>query len=340
MPILLASVPLLLLSLLSLRLKVFEPRYVLAAAPGFMLLIALYFARQRYRPPMLMRGLGVVAVVFWLGLSAVSLYDYYAVPEYAKSSDWPALLTYLKAYTSPSDIIVQAAADEAFNYTFDEFGMATDRKQLPANPAQSTEEITALLDADSRTHPSIWRVAQTFPDWPNYGVVENWLDAHMQLVRDVTISRLRARQYMPWDVAASEIAPDSLATFGDVAELDGTAILDDGDMSGQLTVLLYWRPLRQTATPLKVSVQLIGPTNPATGTPLWTQDDHEPQMGRVQTTTWTPDSLYRDVYTLPLVDVTPSTYSLIVRLYDPATGERLRVNGADGYTIGEITVGQ
>ncbi len=38
--------------------------------------------------------------------------------------------------------------------------------------------------------------------------------------------------------------------------------------------------------PLKVFAHLEGTVNPRPGSPLWTQDDHFPQDGRVSTTNW------------------------------------------------------
>jgi hypothetical protein len=60
-----------------------------------------------------------------------------------------------------------------------------------------------------------------------------------------------------------------------------------------------------------------------TDQPPLTQDDHFPQAGRVSTSTWQPDTLFRDVYTLPLASVPEGIYRLYTGFYDPDTSERL-----------------
>lgn len=335
LPALLIVIPAALLALVSLKLNVFTPRYVLSTVAGMLLLVA-FAVVWLWRRGALARLLGMIVAVGWFGLAGLSLSHYYS--DYTKVPPWPQLVAYLEEEAQPADLIVQAAADEAFNYYLDELDEPFDRKQLPANPGQSADEITALLDADLLTHARFWRVAQTFPDWPSYGIVEDWLDAHMQRVTDTTVAGLRAQQYRRWQVSPDELSAEPLATFADVARLRGVEIIRDNADRRALVVLLYWEALRQTDTPLTGSVQLIGPTNPATGTPLWSQDDHAPQMGRAETTAWTEGDIYRDVYTLPLQDVPAGPYELVTRLYDPATGARLTVDGSDGFSLGSVDV--
>jgi hypothetical protein len=111
------------------------------------------------------------------------------------------------------------------------------------------------------------------------------------------------------------------------------------DPTGQITLWLYWQPLAQTALPLKVFVHLTGEVNPATGSPLWAQADAPPQQGRVQTSTWQPGELYRDVIILPVGGLPPGTYTLSTGLYDPATGVRLPLaGGGDALPLAQITL--
>jgi hypothetical protein len=141
---------------------------------------------------------------------------------------------------------------------------------------------------------------------------------------------------MPWEVSEDEVRDEPLAVFGDAVELVDVRVFQP-EPTGQLTVWLYWRPIEQTETSLTGFVHLVGDINPATGTPLWSQDDHLPQQGRVLTTTWEAGELYRDVYVLPLEGVEPGQYELYAGLYDPETGQRLRMEGgADAVLIGEF----
>jgi 4-amino-4-deoxy-L-arabinose transferase-like glycosyltransferase len=332
---LIVLIPAAALAVVSLRLSVFTPRYIMSIIPGLLVLIAglSVWLWQRNKVG---RGAALLVSGAWLALSVVSLSTYYF--NYTKVPPWPALVNYLEAHAQPDDIVVQAAADEAFNYYLDELAEPFDRKQLPANPRQSPEEITALLDADRETHERMWRVAQTFTDWPSYGIVEGWLDDHMQLVIDTTVSGLRAQQFRRWDVDAARLPATPLATFEDIAVLRSAEVILSASDERELIMVLVWEALADSAAPLTGSVQLIGAVNPASGSPLWSQDDHPPQMGRIATTSWADGALYRDVYTLDIRNVPSGTYDLVVRLYDPQTGERLAVDDSDGASLGSVTI--
>jgi hypothetical protein len=254
------------------------------------------------------------------------------VHDYTKSKDWPNVANYLEANVSPDDLIIQLSVDPAFGFYYD--GAARDIG-LPANPEQSIADIIQELITDSSHYQSLWLVGQTFPDWPNYGVVEKWLQDNMQRVRSTSISDLQVQQYMPWQVDKSLSRP--LATFDDGAELTDAQVWLPPEPSDEITVWLYWRPLSQTQNPYKVFVHLEGATNPTTGTPLWSQDDRYPQNGRISTVDWTPGDVYRDIYVLSTKNIPGGEYNLRVGFYNPNTGERLLLpSGEDSYLLQTI----
>lgn len=336
--VLLTLVPLLLLAIVSLRLNVFTPRYVLSVTAGLVLLVSVLVIALWESLRVYGRAIAIVLLGSWLGVTGYSLNNYFFSHDYAKSPDWPALVAYLSAEVEPDDIIIQAAADEAFNYYLDQSALVSDRQQLPANPTQPADEIRRLLAEDLETHPRLWLVAQTFPDWPSAGIVERWLDESAQRIRATTVQGLRVEEYRPWQVDDAEPGQRTIASFGDVAALAGANVEQNMGDRNAAVVILYWRPLRQSGAPLKVSVQLIGPVNPATGTPLWSQDDHLPQAGRTDTTSWTPGDVLRDVHLLPLDGVPPGQYEVVVRLYDAVSGERLPVGAGDGATVAALSL--
>ena len=325
--------PVLLLSLVSFKMNVFTPRYVLSVVPIYALLAASFMLNtgKFFQQPALRKGLPIVLAVGWLYVGGISLINYYFVPEFAKAPDWRGLISYLHTHGSPDDFVVQAAADEAFTLYFDDF---SDSMRLPANPRQATNEITGALEQGLSNYRSVWLVARTPDDWPNKGVPLEWLASHAQEVRSAHIGGLPARQFMSWQV--SEIEAESLAAFDDTVELVGIQI--SKEPANELLVWLYWRPLSTTERPLKAFVHLIGPVNPATGTPLWTQDDHYPQHERISTTTWSASETYRDIFTLDLAGVPAGEYKLLAGWYDPETGQRLSVGKTDSYRIGSITI--
>jgi hypothetical protein len=268
-----------------------------------------------------------------LGVSGFSLYNYYFVTEFIKSKDWSALSAYLHIHVEPDDLVIQASADAAFGFYFDK---RADDMALPANPQQSRDDIIQILTRGRQRYKSMWLVGQTFPDWPNAGLVEAWLNGTMQRVRTTQIAGLRIEQYMDWDVNETEYADNLLATFGDIAELADFEVFAPPEPGGELTIWVYWRALRGSDTPLKVFVHLIDATNPASGTPVLTQDDQFPQDGRISTTDWTPESVYRDVYSLPASTVPAGDYRVLIGYYDPETGERLPVNGGDSHILQSV----
>jgi hypothetical protein len=92
----------------------------------------------------------------------------------------------------------------------------------------------------------------------------------------------------------------------------------------QLTVRVYWLPLRQTPQPYSVFIHLLAPTSLA-------QRDTYPGQGNWATTVWDVKRPFVDVYRLrfspaelPLADP-----QLVLGLYDRNTMERLPVSGAD-----------
>lgn len=92
---------------------------------------------------------------------------------------------------------------------------------------------------------------------------------------------------------------------------------------------LYWQADGPVGENYIVFTHLVGAVwNPATGNPVWAQDDHEPSRGDCPTSLWLPGRLVRDRYELTLPAETPAgEYLLEVGMYRWDTGERLPVSG-------------
>jgi 4-amino-4-deoxy-L-arabinose transferase-like glycosyltransferase len=335
---LLALLPLLLLTVISTRLNIFTPRYVLSTVPAFILIFAnllIYIAQQL--PRKVTTLIAIILLGGWLFVSGTSLRNYYFDPAYAKARNWPALAHYLQQNTQPNDLVIQSAADSAFGYYYHQVQAAEAPDiALPETPAQPTTDIESKLASYSQQKNTIWQVGQEFPDWPNVGTVRTWLDNHMQIILSGQAGELPYRVYKNWQVASEEISNKTDAAFENAAKLIGYQIIYPPQNDENLTVWLYWKPLTTTASPLKVFVHLLGPVNPATGFPLWSQDDRFPQNGRISTQTWSPDDIYRDIYTLPLKNVPAGSYTLEVGFYNPDTNTRLKVDDSDSYILQSI----
>ena len=318
------AIPLLLLGVVSTRLNVFEPRYVLAAAPAFTLILcALVLGFRSW-----LLWVPVFAAVVLLSFFTLS--NYYFLHDYAKSLNWRALALYLNQHTQSDDWVIQAAADESFTFYCDDYHAASNcDDKLPANPSQSQAEIDQLLTMRTRQHSTLWYVAN-LTDWPNGHAAQDWLKTNMQQVRDSAVDGLHVEEFKPWQVSSAEITPTPLAAFGDSIELVGTYIASEP--TNDLTIWLYWRALKTTPTPQKVFVHL-GVDNQ-----IVAQEDHYPQEGRISTTSWQIGTVYRDVYTLSLAGVPSGDYALSVGFYDQETNRRLPVGNGDSFTIQTLYV--
>ena len=333
--------PPILLALVSLKMNVFTPRYILAVVPIYILLIsALIVNASRLVPnAVVSRAFSILVAGGWLLIISLSLNNLYFSNDYAKSVNWRGLTNYLRENVSNNDVVIQAAADEAFTLYFDSL---TNYERIPASPLQSSSEIISTLEDAAINYDSIWLVARTPGDWPNRAIGLDWLDRNLQQVRQTTIGippvDLPVQQFKSWQVQSSEIETKPLAMFQDIAQLVGVQVSNSIEPTGELVIWAYWQPIGTTEKPLKAFVHVVGPINPATNTPLWAQDDQFPQDNRINTTIWDLTTVYRDVFNIPLTEVPPGQYTLYIGLYEPGTGNRIPTESGDSYEIGPLTV--
>ena len=86
---------------------------------------------------------------------------------------------------------------------------------------------------------------------------------------------------------------------------------------------LYWRALDEMDTSYTVFVHVVGPDGVIRG-----QWDSVPGNGSLPTTGWLKGEVITDEYLIPMDDDAPPwQYTILVGMYDPMTGERLRVAG-------------
>ncbi|HUN10155.1 MAG TPA: glycosyltransferase family 39 protein [Aggregatilineales bacterium] len=332
-----ALLPITLLSIASLRLKIFAPQYVLAALPGFVAVLAVSSLPRRLR----LRA-APLQIIIWLsllgyiGLSVISLFNYFYDPVYRKAANWPLVTDYLQAEVDSDDLVIQQSIDAAFGYYYRAEALDI---ALPSSPSQSVPEVERALAAYVTQHPSIWLVGQPYPDWPNGDAVQSWLDVRWQRVFDQWADGIHIQRYRPWTVADAELGVEtSHGTFTGLVDLRAVQMVMPVVDASDLTVWLYWQPLAPSERDLRVFVHLVGGINPATNTPLWSQDDGPPQDGRISTQSWTVGTHYRDVYQVPLANVPSGTYELRVGFYDPVSGTRITTESGDSLSAGLIEV--
>ncbi len=150
------------------------------------------------------------------------------------------------------------------------------------------------------------------------------------------------------DVTVVSFIPDAAATvdsiqyplnwrFGESVELLGFNLAAAELVPGQqVDVTLFWRTDSALTERYKVLVYVIGEFNPASGNPLWGQQDSEPLNWRLPTTQWPINVVLQDTYTFELFGGTPpGDYGLGVVMYRLAGGERLLITDANGASLGD-----
>ncbi len=238
--------------------------------------------------------------------------------------------------------LIQYAASTAGRYLESQpFGTAiyttvTTVPYLPVSPAhawrtslRAFDPASSVLPTGDPDHPLVYvlsaddrvthnRLAATFPqgEWS-------------LLATDLAMYRVPA--------GADRVRPAQSvrAEFAGRIQLLGCdpppASVHPGDM---LTVRLYWQALVRMQQGYTAFVHLLGPTdNPATGNPLWAQDDHQPGQGAYPTHRWFAGEIVLDEFRFVVpADAPPGEYTLSTGFYDPLTIRRLGRSDAEGDT--------
>ena len=325
--------PLLLLGLVSWRYNLFHPRYVLSAVPAFLLVLVVGsygFAGNLRRFIKLNQSLGAFLLLLpWIGFALVTLNAHFNDPAFRRAPAWDELGSFLSARVKDTDLVIQLSVDPAFGYYYK---APAPEMALPVHSAQPNIEIVATLEGLRGSFDSVYVVAREQAGWANAGDVEAWMRDNMQEVMRTDTSGLPARQYMEWPVDHQH--EEATANFNDTIALLGYELFRDPLPTGELLLWVYWKPLSRTESSLKSFVHVYGDTNPSTGSTLWTQDDQFPQRGRLDSTSWPIDTVFRDVYYLPTEALLDGEYQVSVGWYDPSKGLRLsEQDGSDTYML-------
>jgi hypothetical protein len=101
--------------------------------------------------------------------------------------------------------------------------------------------------------------------------------------------------------------------------------------------MLQWLAEQYVDIDYSVSLHLV---DLQAGDQLVAQGDAPPLNGRWPTSMWRPGVAVEDVHTVALpAGMWPGSYDLLVGLYDPATGERLRLtDGRDAVRLSGVQV--
>ncbi len=173
--------------------------------------------------------------------------------------------------------------------------------------------------------------------------IEDWISGQTYKVGEAWYGQMRLAQYVypPEDEGAYQAGEQRWVTGSPPAptlRLHGYSV-HPAQEADELTVAageaiylsLDWEAEREMARSYYVTVQLVGALNPRTGNPVWAQHDGVPANQEHPTTGWTPGERVLDKHVMWLDPETPpGRYVLQLGVYDPGTGQRLDVLGADG----------
>jgi hypothetical protein len=320
------------LGVASLRISIFNPRYVISTVPLFLiaLLSGIDTITDYLRRWINIHRIIIVIVMLmpWFMISAMTINNYHTNPSFNKSNAWDELADFLHSTVSANDLVIQLSTDSAFGYYY--HGVADDRG-LPASPQQPASEIIEILESASNQYDSLYVVSNAISSWQNADVVETWANENMQLVRLSNASGLGIRQYKNWDVDSTKYE-SVLTTFDNSISLVGFELFSETLPTGEIVLWVYWKPTAQTNMALKSFVHLVGDDG------LMAQDDQFPQDGRLDATKWETEVIYRDVYYLPTDDLDSGDYQILLGWYNPADATRLNtVFGQDSYILTNMT---
>lgn len=332
--VLLVLIPLILLSLVSFKLNVWEPRYVLGIVPALLILVGTFFVVCFSSRRFSLVLLGFVFSFVWLCIVFFSLFYFYS--DYTKSPDWRSLARYLAVQTTPNDYVIQTAADAAFGYYYHvvEETVAAETA-LPAEPDQPIGEIEQALSQIAQDHERVWIVAQGFTDWANYGVVEDWMNHHLIKVIDSHVNGLRVQQFRTMPMQLTHPIEEPVA-FENYVTLEGYEVILPPQPTEEVYVLLEWQALQTIPSDYKTFIHLVDATTTLEGNPIWRQDD------RFAISSSDGNSTIHVVYRLDqMFDLPIGEYKLLTGWYDAINGTRWHISDTETtYHVGTITVSE
>jgi len=309
-------IPIILLSVISTQMSVFRPRYIMNAIPSLMILLGFLL---RYSVKW-QRSFVIVLCVLYFAFVGSSLNMYYTTSVFAKSPDWELLNQTLTHEITERDVVIQTSIDAAFGYYYQ---ADADELALPESPIQSTDDIESRMSVLASDYEQLWVVGRTYSDWQNAGDLESWAENNLQVLRQFDVAGIPVKVYQSYEVAEVYTALETPMIFDELFTLYGYTI--STDLNGDLIVMLYWQKEAESNVALSQFVHLVGNINPATGSPLWSQDDH-PIPNHATT------ALYRDIAILD-VDTLSGEFQLHIGLYGDDGVRLLTQEGNDAVII-------
>lgn len=309
------AVPLLAFFVFSIvRFPIFDERYVLYLAPAFVLILARGIVSLETLTGR--RWVSAAALAYVVLASSHSLFNYYYVPEFAKSPDWQGLVRQLTSDSLPGDVIIQNYPDPALPYYLQN---RVPRILLPRAETDTADAVAADLDRITGKYTRLWLQPVPGGAWDNNALVQTWFNRHARLVKSYPFRGVNLALYIPATGAIANARPVG-AVIGEI-KLEA---FEWDESAAQL--VLYWRAIERIGTDTTVFVHLHD-----TQGKLLAQQDNPPVQGTYATSEWTPGQVVVDSYHLEIAPAAlKQGYTLVVGMYDAQTQQRSSAFDATG----------
>ena len=261
---------------------------------------------------------------------AGSLSNLYTNPAYARD-DYRGIARAILADLRPGDRVWFDGPNqwEVYTYYDPDPARAFPVPYRPASDADADAALTRAALGAGRIYALFYGEREADPE----SRYERWLAGRAFKAREEWVGNIRFATYAINRALAP--AGAGAAWQGGIALSSARADVSDVRAGDIIPLALTWTASSAPAADLSVFVHL----GPADGPPV-AQNDGAPGAGFRPTTTWRSGESIIDQRGVLIAPATPpGRYTLFVGLYDPATGQRLKLTtGADRLALGEVVV--
>jgi 4-amino-4-deoxy-L-arabinose transferase-like glycosyltransferase len=326
------------------RFPIFDERYIMLSLPPYLLLLGRGLSSLSSAG--LRRWVAALGFVSILVVTSYSLRNYYFVPQYMKGIDWRSYVARLLECAEPGDVLIQNYPDPGLTYHLRD---RMSRVLLPTGYPADVPRTEAELRHLSETHPRMWLQPAKYERWDADGLVETWMDRNGFKVAEEHFGQQRLALYWPLKSYEQKLVPVDAVLGGSIrllgytleseAEAQSRGVCDPVQFRDRISVhpgdrlylVLLWQASAKIPESYTVFTHLYDEQER-----IWGQEDSPPVSGSYPTSLWSPGEKILDRYQI-LVDpkAPPGEYRLAVGMYDPNTGDRLRVNAGGEFLMSE-----
>ena len=306
----------------------FQARYLLVAAPAFIILVARGLKWIGDRSPH-----AVVLGLLWIFLvSSISLHNWFFDDAYTKG-EYRLMMDYVRDHVQPGDLLLlnNPLQEALFDYYSEVFRHppGVSHHLISRHDLHTEQRADQALAALTEGYSRVWLVMFGYAEQydPDH-LAEQWLNDHGY--------RSSYRSFLGAYLTLYVLSPDEAdfpmqhtvaANLGDEALLIGYGLRAQELEAGKtLRLTLYWQALAEMDKRYTVFAHLLDSDNHVAA-----QMDSEPLGGTHPTTEWQLGEIVRDSYGLIIApDTPPGEYLLEVGMYYLPTLERLPVLDASG----------